>query len=299
MVPTSAFDIAIGIVGIWFLLTVVCIFDWSRYNRDGGFEYIAAMFFLPVIGIFVSIAYLTRRKQFGTRAVWKPELSTLTYGTGSTVQRTDDRVCWNFQLPGWGNLRRRLVYTLACKPPMNDVIPLGLLVVMLAVTGQPNDPFVFLVFGAVLFFIVLGYLSDSRLFANVTVGVDSNTGSLGWNRHEADNQLFPGHRLFSSYKPEIELDSLETVELLRVDQQYLARLSYSFRSRGSPKLLPIPDEQVAWFSKTLTDHGVELHNRTDDGSNEEIITKRLYGTAAILGMLPLCAVGIWFGWLLF
>jgi len=299
MLTVGEFDPVVAIVAVWMLLAFVCVYDWSRYDRDGASGYIVAMFVLPVVGIGVSIVYLLRRNEFATLDVWKPELSIVTSRSGCTVQTTDNRVLWNCQLQGRENFRRRLVYVLASRTPMSEAFFIAPLVVLAAIMGPQGDPFVFVLFGLVFLSMVSDYLGDSNIFANVTVGVDSNTGVLGWNRHENDTQLFPGHRFVVSYIEEIELNSLETVELVRVDQQYLARLSYRASHRHRPKRLPVPEEQVAWFSKTLTDHGVEIQDRTVNDSNDELVSQRLYAGAAKLVSLPLFAVIIWFGWLPF
>ena len=298
MLSISEFDLVVAIVAVWMLLAVVCVYDYNRYDRD-AFGYLLAMFSLPIVGIVVSIVYLLRRNEFATLDVWKPELSIIASDSGCTVQTTDDRVLWNCQLPGRENLRRRLLYVFASKPRVGAVFFIGILVFGAAVTDLQREPLVFVLCGFLLVFKILDYLTDSILFKNVTVGVNQHTGVLGWNRHETDNQLFPGHRFVSSYTSKIELESVETVELLRVDQQYLARLSYPYRAPGAPKRLPIPEAQVAWFSKTLTNHGVELQDRTDDDSNDEIISQRLYAGAAELVAVPLFAVIVWFGWLPF
>ena len=293
MLSFSEFDPLIAVVAVWFLLTFICVYDYAQYKRDGATGYILAMFFLPVIGIGVSILYLMRRDQFETRDVWKPELSVVPSGLGCTVQETDGRVRWNCQYPGSKNRRRRLKYAFACKARTDGVYFTGILVAFSLLGGLQGSPFVFLLFGVVLFFSISNDLSSARTFANITVGIDPNAGVLGVNRHKPEKQLFPGQYIFSSHKNEADLERIETVELVRFDGQYLARLRYQHKRRGRPKLLPVPDEQVGWFCETLTDHGVEITDRTVDDAHEEMITQRLYAGVAKLAAIPLCAVGIW------
>ena len=293
MLSIGEFDPVIAVVALWMLLLFVCIVDWARYNRDGAFGYIAAMFFLPVVGIGVSVLYLMRRNQFDTLDVWKPELSIVPSGSGCTVQETDGRILWNCQHRGRKNRRRRLAYALASKPRMDGVYGIGMLVVVVALTELHGEPIMFVLFGLTFVFMLLGYLSDSRTFANITVGIDPNAGVLGVNRHKPEKQLFPGQYIFSSHKNEADFERIETVELVRLDGQYLARLRYQHKRRGRPKLLPVPDEQVALFSETLSEHGVTIEDKTVDDAHEEMITQRLYAGVAKLAAIPLCAVGIW------
>lgn len=293
MISLSEFDLIIAVVAVWFLLTFICVYDYAQYKRDGATGYILAMVFLPVIGIGVSILYLMRRDQFDTRDVWRPELSVVPSGLGCTVQETDGRVIWNCQYPGSKNRRRRLSYAFACKPRTDGVYFIGILVAFSLLGGLQGSPFVFLLFGVVLLFSISNDLSSARTFANITVGIDPNAGVLGVNWHKPEKQLFPGQYIFSSHKNEADLARIETVELVRFDGQYLARLRYQHKRRGRPKLLPVPDEQVTLFSETLSEHGATIEDKTVDDAHDEMITQRVYAGVAKLAAIPLCAVVLW------
>jgi len=272
MVDSRFFDLVIFVLTIQTLLTVICFYDYTRHNRKDGFDYLIASFFLPGIGIGITIFYLMRRKEFGTRDIWQPELSTVTSGPGFTVETDENRVRWNYQLRGWPNLRQRLVYTVALQSNMVGLIILGLLLVWVAMSGWLIEFIIFFLF--VYFLRIFGYVWDSRNFSNVTAGVDSRAGLLAWDGKE------------------LELTSIKNVELVRVSDQYLARISHGSRHTNA-KLLPIPDTQVGWFRKTLTDHDVELEDRTLEDSNDKTIKQRLYVAPAELLGVPLLAVALW------
>ncbi len=267
------FDLVIGLLVIQLLLTFVCFYDYATYNREEGFEYILAMFFLPGIGIGINILYLMNRKEFEVQDVWQPELSTVTVGSGFTVETVRDRVLWNFKLPGRSNFRQRILYVVAFQGGLLRVAFAGLLLVAVVVDDGPIALIIiFLSFWYVVQ--IVGFVWDSRKFRDITVGIDPRSGILAWDTKE------------------IELALIKRVELVCVSEQYLARIKYG-RPSTNPKLLPIPDTQVAWFRNTLTDHGVELKDRTRDDSNDRVIKQRMYAVPTELGLL-LCAVVFWF-----
>ncbi len=273
MIDLRVFDLVIGLLVIQLLLTVVCFYDYAKHNREDGFEYLLASFFLPGIGIGVNILYLMRRKEFGTRDVWQPEVSTVTFGSGFTVETIQDRVQWNYKLPGRSNFRRRILYVVALQGGLFRVGFTGLLLVWVAVD---EGPIVLIIIFLSFWYVVqiVGFVWDSRKFRDSTVGIDPRSGILAWDTKE------------------IEFDSIKNVELVCVSEQYLARISHGTR-RTNPKLLPIPDTQVEWFRNTLTDHGVEVQDRTRDDSNDRVIKQRMYAVPTELGLL-LCAVVFWF-----
>jgi len=273
MIDLRMFDLVIGLLVIQLLLTFVCFYDYATYNREEGFEYILAMFFLPGIGIGINILYLMNRKEFEVQDVWQPELSTVTVGSGFTVETVRDRVLWNFKLPGRSNFRQRILYVVAFQGGLLRVAFAGLLLVAVVVDDGPIALIIiFLSFWYVVQ--IVGFVWDSRKFRDITVGIDPRSGILAWDTKE------------------IELALIKRVELVCVSEQYLARIKYG-RPSTNPKLLPIPDTQVAWFRNTLTDHGVELKDRTRDDSNDRVIKQRMYAVPTELGLL-LCAVVFWF-----
>jgi len=274
MVDPTVFELAIAVLVIQFLLTVICFYDYASYNREDGFEYLLAMVLFPGIGIGVNIFYLIRRKEFGTRDVWQPELSTMTFDSGFTVETVEDRVLWNYKLPGRSNLRQRILYVVALKGGLFGV---GLTVVLVGAAVLEDPTLVVFVTIFLLFWYlvrVFGFVWDSRKFRDITVGINSRTGTLATDTTE------------------IEFDSIKNVELVCVNQQYLARVSHGMR-RTKPQLFPIPETQVEWFRNTLADHGVELQDRTRDDSNDSVNKQRLYAVPVELGLL-LCALVFWF-----
>lgn len=271
MIESGLLEVAISVLVVQTLLTVICFYDYVTYNRKDGSEYLLGAFFLPGIGIVLNILYLMRRNEFATREVWKPDVSTFASESGFTVETDDDRVLWNYRLPGWSNLQQRVVYAVALQAGLFRVGFAGLLLVWGTVSDAPIAAFIiFLLF----FYVVqiVGFVWDSRKFSDITVGIDPRSGILAWDPKQ------------------IEFDSIKNVELVCVSEQYLARISHGTRNT---KLLPIPDPQVEWFRNTLTDHGVDVRDRTCDDSNDSVIKLRMYAVPTELGLL-LCAVGFWF-----
>lgn len=274
MVDPTVFEFVIAVLVIQILLTVICFYDYASYNREDGFEYLLAMFLLPGIGIGLNIFYLMNRKEFGTRDVWRPELSTVSFGSGFTAETVGDRVLWNYRLPGRSNLRQRVLYVVSLRGSLFGV---GMTVVFVgaAVVEDPTLVVFVTIFLLFWFFVrVFGFVWDSRKFRDVTVGINPRTGILATDTTE------------------IEFDSIKNVELVRLNQQYLARISHGMR-RTKPQSIPIPETQVEWFRSTLADHDVELQDRTRDDSNDSVIKQRLYAVPAELGLL-LGALVFWF-----
>jgi len=270
MIDLHVFDFVIGLLVIQTLLTFVCFYDYAKHNREDGSEYLLAAFFLPGIGIGISILYLIKRKEFGTRDVWQPELSTVTSGSGFTVETVADRVLWKYQLPGQSNFWQRILYVVAFQGSLFRVGFTGLLLVGVVVD---EGPIVLIIIFLSFWYVVqiVGYVWDSRKFRDITVGIDPRSGILAWDTNE------------------VEFDSIKRVELVSVNQQYLARIKHG-TPRPNFKSFPIPDTQVAWFRNTLTDHDVELEDRTHDDSNDRVIKRRMYAVPTELGFL-LCGVG--------